>query len=91
MAQITVVSINKRRFVVNVTWSDGLARSGIEINDVPVEDFEQAHAYLTNHIIGIYAQVRAEADAEARANPVAHPAVLATIGKTFNELGQLVS
>ena len=91
MAQIKIVSINKRAVTINVTWEDGLAKAGLVVPDVPVEDFAASQAYLFSFVTGIYQQERATASAIAYANPTPDPTVLAAIGHTFDDAGNILS
>lgn len=89
--KIKIVSVIKRKVVVDMEWDDGLTKNGIEINDVPVESFEAARIYLTEYVKGLYKQARDEADAVLRANPVPDPLVMAAVGHVFDDAGQMVS
>ena len=91
MAQIKIVAISKRLVTVDVLWDDGLTKTGIQVPDVPVESFPEAQAYLFNYITGIYAQVKAEVDAAAYANPTPDPMALAAVGHTFDNEGNILS
>lgn len=89
MATIKINSVNKRLVNVNVTWSDGLTKSGLNIPDCPVESFADTYAYLYAYISGIYQSERAAADALIYNNPTIDPQVLAAVGKTFNDDGSI--
>jgi hypothetical protein len=91
MAQIQIVAVNKRQVTVDVTWDDGLSKAGVVINNVPVEDMAAAQDYLFAHITGIYQQERAAADAILYANPTPDPMVLAAVGHTFDDAGNILS
>ena len=91
MAQIKIVAVNKRQVTVDVTWDDGLSKAGVVINNVPVDDFAAAQAYLFAHVSGIYHQERAAADAILHANPTPDPMVLAAVGHVFDDAGNILS
>ena len=91
MAQIKITGVNKRVVTVDVTWEDGLAKMGLIIPDVPVEDFAAAQTYLFSYVSGIYHQERAAADAIIYANPTPDPMVVAAIGHTFDDAGNILS
>lgn len=86
-----VVSINGRTIVVDVEWDDGLSKKGLAVPESPVESFNACYTHLTNYVSGVYAQLRAEADAIAHANPTPDPLCLAAIGKTFDNDGNVVA
>lgn len=91
MAKITILSVDKRLVTVNVLWDNGLKKDDLKIPDVPVEDFSAAQAYLFNYITLVYDEV-VKADEEAkRLNPVIDPAILAAVGHTFDNDGNLIS
>jgi hypothetical protein len=91
MATIKINSRNKRVLNVDVTWSDGLVKSGLIIPDCPVEDFASTQSYMFSYITGIYQQERALADAAIKANPTPDPMVTAAIGHTFDDLGNIIA
>ena len=90
MAQVTIKSVVKRVVTLDVTWSDGLSATDVEVTDVPVEDFAAAQAYLFAAVSGIYNTKVAEKAAADYANPTPAPEVLAAVGQTFNDDGSLV-
>jgi hypothetical protein len=91
MAQIKIIAVNKRAVTVNASWDDGLVKNGLVINDVPVESMADAQAFLFAYITGIYQQERAVADAILYANPTPDPMVLAAVGHTFDDAGNILS
>ena len=91
MAQIKIVSVTKRQVKVDVTWESGLSKAGLLVDGVPVESFSAARQFLTDYISGIYEQVKKEKAATDYANPTPDPQVLAAVGHTFDDLGNLVS
>jgi hypothetical protein len=91
MAQIKITAVDKRTVTLDIAWDDGLTKTGAVANDVPVESFEAAQAYLFNYVTGLYNEVKAEADALAYANPTIAPEVLAAVGHTFDDQGNVIS
>lgn len=91
MAQMKVVSVNKRTVVVDVKWADGLEKKGIVVPDVPVESFDAARAMLSVYIGGVYSTMKADAEREAYNNPQIDARVLQAVGHTFDNDGNLVS
>lgn len=91
MAQVKIVAVDKRIVTLDVAWEDGLSMAGVVVPDVPVEDFATAQAYLLNYVSGLYTQARAEADRMAYENPTPDPRVLAAVGHTFDEQGNVLS
>jgi len=91
MAEMKVIRVDKRTVTVDVLWDDGLQKKGIVVSDVPVESFEEARSMLNNYISGVYQTVKAEAEREAYNNPQIDPRVLAAVGHTFDNDGNLVS
>ena len=91
MAKIKVVSVVKRTVTIDVVWDDGLSKKGLIVDDVPVEDFQLSRQKLFDYVTWIYGQVKAEADALAYNNPTIAPEVLAAVGHTFDDQGNVVS
>jgi hypothetical protein len=91
MATVKILSVVKRVVTVDATWEDGLVKSGLVIPGVPVEDFAQAQAYLFQAVSNAYVGERAAADAILYANPTPDPMVLAAVGHTFDDAGNILS
>lgn len=90
MAKIKIVSIAKRVVTVNVVWDDGLTRT-LDIPNVPVEDFDQSHAMMTEYIASQYEAALKEKQQQAYNNPTPDPRVTAAIGHTFDNDGNVVA
>lgn len=91
MARTTIKSITRREVTVDVEWDDGLVATDMVVPDVPVEDFAAAQAYLLTYVTGKYTEYRAAADRAAYENPTPDPMVLAAIGHTFDNDGNVVA
>jgi len=91
MAKLKILAVEGRAVTVDVTWDDDLFAHGVIVNDVPVESFEEARQYLTAYISGLYASARAEEDAAIRARLTPDPMIIAAIGHTFDNEGNILS
>lgn len=89
MAIIKIVSVKKREVAVDVTWDNGINRF-FTVPNVPVEEMAQAQAMMRDYISSMYSGVMAEEARKAYENPVIDPAILAAVGKSFNDDGTLV-
>lgn len=91
MAKITILSVDKRLVTVNVLWDNGLKKDDLKIPDVPVEDFSAAKDYLFQYITLVYDEVVKAEEEIKRLNPVIDPMVIAAVGHTFDNDGNLIS
>lgn len=91
MAYTKIKSIVRREVTVDVLWDDGLTATDMVVPDVPVENFDSAKGYLLAYVSGKYAEYRAAADRVAYENPTPDPMVLAAIGHTFDNDGNVVA
>lgn len=89
MEQIKIVSVADRLVTVDVEWANGMKKLGLQVPDVPVEDFDASYQYLLAYVGGVRQQ-ELEAAATKAAKAV-DPKVLATVGHTFDFAGNLLA